>query len=226
MVIEIDAIRFLLTIELKDIAMKRVTLSLLLMSAFTLLGQPGVYAGDNEIFEKTLVAEHTEHSERHEPLKFTDAQLELIHAIKAKYFDADEPNISQLHRLHRKSFELMSGLNVSKDDLMLVQSKINTIEAELANQRLRMSLELRDVLTVEQKAEIHKHMIEREAGPGMPPPSFPPPPGMGPGYSLEQLPLLGPGTPQAGSGAGSLPRTAAPASRAGLQVKEPSQTVS
>jgi hypothetical protein len=63
-------------------------------------------------------------------------------------------------------------------------------------------------------------------GPGMPPPSFPPPPGMGPGYSLEQLPLLGPGTPQAGSGAGSLPRTAAPASRAGLQVKEPSQTVS
>jgi Spy/CpxP family protein refolding chaperone len=155
------------TNELKDITMKKVNLSLLLIGALTLLGQNGVFAD-----ERKLVAEHTEHSDQAEcvekfaPIKLTDAQLESIHAIKAKYIDADEPNISQLHRLHRKSFELMSGLNVNKDDLMSMQSKINAIESELSNQRLRMTLELRDVLTAEQKADVHQHMLEREAGPG------------------------------------------------------------
>lgn len=145
--------------------MKKVTLSTLLMGTFALLSQPGVYANDNEISEKKLIAEHTEHAGTFSPIKFTDAQLESIHAIKAKYLDADESNISQLHNLHRKSFDLMSGLNVNKEELMSVQSKINAIEAELSNQRLRMALELRDVLTAEQKAAIHKNMLEREAGP-------------------------------------------------------------
>jgi Spy/CpxP family protein refolding chaperone len=148
--------------------MKKVTLSLLLLGALTLLSQQGVYAEGSKVFEKKLVAERSEHTPGCESLKFTDAQLESIHAIKSKYLDADEPNISQLHRLHRKLFELMSGLNVDKEDLMLVQSKMNAIEAELSNQRLRMALELRDVLTAEQKADIHKHMLEWEAAPGGP----------------------------------------------------------
>jgi Spy/CpxP family protein refolding chaperone len=143
--------------------MKNGILSLLLMGACTLLVQSGAYAGDTVDFEKKLLAEH---SERSLSPKFTDAQLETIHAIKTKYLEADESNISQLHLLHRKSFELMSGVNLNKEDLMLVQSKINATEAELANQRLRMAIELHDVLTPEQKAEMHKHMLEREAGPG------------------------------------------------------------
>jgi Spy/CpxP family protein refolding chaperone len=142
--------------------MKNVILSLLSI-ACTLLVQEGAYAGTTADFEMKLLAEH---SERSLSPKFTDAQLESIHAIKTKYLEADESNISQLHLLHRKSFELMSGVSLNKEDLMLVQSKINATEAELANQRLRMAIELHDVLTPEQKDEMHKHMLEREAGPG------------------------------------------------------------
>jgi Spy/CpxP family protein refolding chaperone len=183
--------------------MKKVTLALLVTTASTICFQTGVFAGDAGGLEKKLSVEH---SVSDAPLKLSEAQMESMHAIRNRYLDMDEPRLFELGRLHRKMGELMSGTTVNKDDLFALQTKINTGEAELADQRLRMALEMREVLTPEQRSGMHKHMLEGEfigpgageecrPGPGLHGGGMGLPPSFGPGMPPPPLPPLPPPPP-------------------------------
>lgn len=121
------------------------------------------------------------------PPKFTDDQLERMHSIKSKFEDSRGARALEIHKLHRQIFDTLSTSNVDKPSILATQSKINALEAEQANERVQMMLDLHDIFTPEQRQVIRHHLLEMDmrnpVGPGVmaPRPAFggarPPAPG-------------------------------------------------
>jgi Spy/CpxP family protein refolding chaperone len=153
------------------------------------------YAGDDaKGTGRVLVAERVVGEAPHP--KFTDDQLEKMHAIRAKYGDAGAARMLELHKLHRQIAEGLAQTTVDKDALLTLQKKVNDLESQANTERLQMMVEVHEILTPEQRQEMHRHMLQAEEhmppGPmmmhhaggfaiGMPPggiagPGFPPGP--------------------------------------------------
>ncbi|HEY9683952.1 MAG TPA: periplasmic heavy metal sensor [Oculatellaceae cyanobacterium] len=124
------------------------------------------YAGEDAgSARKGLIAEKVTSEPAHP--KFTDEQLEKMHTIRSKYSDAGMVRMIELHKLHRQIGEGLAQANVDKDALIALQRKVNDLESQGNIDRLQMMVELHDVLTPEQRSDIHRHMLQAD-GP-MPP---------------------------------------------------------
>lgn len=149
------------------------------------LASGGAFAEEGKVVSRKVAVTETCTDGKCGP-KFTDEQLDRIHAIKLKYADAGSNRMSELHKLHRQMGEAMEQININRADVVALQGKISTLEAEAASDRTQMALDLHEVFTVEQRQAMRRHMLEHDLpgpghGPGMPPPFMFGGPGFGPG---------------------------------------------
>jgi Spy/CpxP family protein refolding chaperone len=125
-------------------------------------------------------------SESDKTPRFTDEQLEKIHALKGKFEDARGARAVEIHKLHRQIFDNLASSNADRAGIMATQAKINALEADQANERLQMMLDMHDVFTPEQRQLMRHHLLEMDMrnpiGPGVASPS-----GFG-GYSKTVVP--------------------------------------
>ena len=162
----------------------------------------------------------------------TTAELERIADLKTKFFDSTAPKIAELHSLTRQLQLLMAKSTIERASALQMQSRINAIHAELANNRLLFELDMINTMPAAAREKMQKHrlFIAAFGGPGEgfsgPPPGFGPPPicvptpGFGP-PSLLGPPLFGfpPGMDRAmmGPPSGRGPRDASPPMRSALE---------
>ena len=119
-------------------------------------------------------------------LKLTDEQLEKLHVIRESHADNVMPKVADMMRLKRKQMELIASLSYDKQAVRDLQTKINSLSGELADERLTMIMESDGVLTGEQKKELRHTMLTHE------PPMGPLGP-MGPMDAMGPMGPMGPG---------------------------------
>lgn len=95
-------------------------------------------------------------------LNLSDDQLEKMHAIKTKFQTDTATKQAELKVLHIQLREILSAESINKQAALSLQSKINNLKGELATARLNSMIERAEVLTSEQRKEIHHRMLQRE----------------------------------------------------------------
>jgi Spy/CpxP family protein refolding chaperone len=122
-------------------------------------------------------------------LRLSDEQLELMHTIREKHAENLIPKMAELMRLKHKQMDLITALSYDKLTVKELQTKINALQSEVADEHLSIMLESDAVLNADQKKEL-RHMILMHE-----PPFGPPGPmggiGMGRGGPRPE-PMLGP----------------------------------
>jgi Spy/CpxP family protein refolding chaperone len=142
--------------------------------------------------ERSIIASGANHMMRRigppfAALNLTDEQMERIHAIRESHLDKIMPKMSELMKLKHKQMDLIASPSYDKQIVRDLQTKINSLSGELADERLTVMLESDSVLTVEQKKELRHMMLMHE------PPFGPVPmPGFEPLGPLGPIPM-GPG---------------------------------
>lgn len=126
-------------------------------------------------------------------LKLTDEQLEKIHTISEKHADKIMPMVGESMRLKHKQMDLISSAGLDKQAVLELQSKLNKLHNEIADEHLAEMLEVDGVLTVEQKKDLRRSFLQhnRGKGPHMGPamgPAMGPPMGLGfaPGITVAR----------------------------------------
>ena len=160
------------------------------------------YAGDqaptktaitkNVMTEHTLIAES--HAEVQGSPKFTDDQLEKMHAIGTKYGDSRAIRMAELEKLRHQIFDALGQQTVDKSQVLALQGKINELEAAAGIDRVQLMIEMHDVLSPEQRQQMRRHMLAHE-GPGFGGEHMPHPGGFGgpmPGFGPPGLPMMPP----------------------------------
>lgn len=100
--------------------------------------------------------------ERHAEELDLDADTHAaIRAIAAKAREADRPVADQLHTLHEHMRKLLDGDSPQQDDVMQWADRIGAAETELKKSRLRTMLEIRTLLTPEQRKKLVEIFEER-----------------------------------------------------------------
>ncbi|HEY9754451.1 MAG TPA: Spy/CpxP family protein refolding chaperone [Oculatellaceae cyanobacterium] len=156
------------------------------------------YAGDDgQNTRKGLIAEKIAGDAPHP--KFTDDQLEKMHAIRTKYADSGMARMIEMQKLQRQIGDGLAQTNLDKGALVAMQNKVNDLESQANSERLQMMVEMHDVLTPEQRQEMHRHMLAADAhmGVGAGPIMIHRAGGLGFGFHLPPGPglPLGPGLP-------------------------------
>jgi Spy/CpxP family protein refolding chaperone len=119
--------------------------------------------------------------ERHAAELDLDADTRAtIREIAAKARQEEQPVADQLHTLHTQMHELLDGDSPKLDDVMQWADRIGAVETELKKRRLRTMLEIRTLLTPEQRQKLVEIFEERRGHrrgfPGEPqPPDMPGP---------------------------------------------------
>jgi len=115
--------------------------------------------------------------ERHaDELGLDAATRASIQAIAARSREVEQPLDEQLRALHDEMRSLLQADSPKLDDVMQWADRIGAVETELKKQRLRTLLEVRALLSPEQRQKLVKIFEERKGrrhGWGGPPP--PPP---------------------------------------------------
>jgi Spy/CpxP family protein refolding chaperone len=90
----------------------------------------------------------------------TDAQSEKIVSLKDQFMTQARPKISDIIASKRKIGELMSQPNVDKQQLLSLQNAINSDRDSLSNLKLENRLDELNVLTDQQREQLHKRFLE------------------------------------------------------------------
>jgi Spy/CpxP family protein refolding chaperone len=123
----------------------------------------------------------------------TDEQLKRMIALKDQYRINTATKKAELMSLHHNMGDLLGQASIDKQGVKDVFSKISAIQNDLAQQHLKFVLDSAEILTAEQREEIHKGMLRHHAVGGMPFPPPPPAPHMMPfGMGDELGPPIGP----------------------------------
>ncbi len=185
--------------------MRKKVLPLVLIFGCAIIAPNAACGGDDamSIVKQTLIAKNQD--DLPAPPKFTDEQIERIRVVKNRYDDSALARMVELHKLHRQIFDALSQMNVDRSQVLSLQSKISELDAAGSNDRVQMMLEVHDVLSVEQRQQMRKHILEHGSnGPGMrppglggpavfgPSPGFCGPPGFGPPAGFGGPPGFGP----------------------------------
>lgn len=114
--------------------------------------------------------------ERHaDELGLDEATRAAIQAIAARSREVEQPLNEELHELHEGMRTLLDADAPILDDVMQWADRIGAAETELKKQRLRTMLEVRALLSPEQRQKLVKIFEERKGrrhgyGGGPPPP--------------------------------------------------------
>lgn len=116
-------------------------------------------------------------------LKLTDEQLEKIHTISEKHADKIMPMVGETMRLKHKQMDLISSAGVDRQAVLDLQSKLNKLHNEIADEHPAEMLEVDSVLTAEQKKDLRRSFLQHSPLKG---PPMGPPPGLGlaPGMTM------------------------------------------
>jgi Spy/CpxP family protein refolding chaperone len=97
------------------------------------------------------------------PLSLTDDQLEKIAKLKSDFKDGAGPKVVQIRSLQRQMKDMLTQTNVDKSKVLDVQSKINSLKADLSNARLNMRMDTLAILTPDQKQKLRHNSLKRQA---------------------------------------------------------------
>lgn len=125
------------------------------------------------------------------PSHMSDTEMQKVTEMKSKFADSIEPKMTELHSLHRQMFLSMTKPTVDRTQIIQLQSRINSINSDIANCQLNFHLDLNDGLPSDAKETLRKHLLFDAAfGPEM---SLggPTPPGLGPPPTCAPLPGFG-----------------------------------
>ena len=96
------------------------------------------------------------------PLQFSDDQLERMHTIRSKFEDSRGARALEIHKLHRQIFDSLNTATPDKAAIMATQGKINSLEADQANERVQMMMDTHEILTPEQRHIMRHHLLEMD----------------------------------------------------------------
>ncbi len=125
------------------------------------------------------------------PPHLSEAELLKLAEMKSKFADSLAPKMMELHSLQRQMKLAMAKPSVDRARLMQLQSRINSINSDIANSSLSFQLDLSDTMPADAKERMRKHLLFDAAfGPDQgfggppplglgPPPTCVPPPGFG-----------------------------------------------
>ncbi|MBI2809564.1 MAG: hypothetical protein HYX67_01855 [Candidatus Melainabacteria bacterium] len=136
-------------------------------------------------------------NDREEGPHLSEAELLKLAEMKSKFADSIAPKMAELHSLQRQMMLAMAKPTVDRAQLLQLQSRINSINAEIANSRLVYQLDVSDTMPPDAKERMRKHLLFDAAfGPdrgfgGPPPPGLGPPPTCvpPPGFGLHHPPF-------------------------------------
>jgi Spy/CpxP family protein refolding chaperone len=139
-----------------------VTKRTLLLALFVLCAIPGIAAADPDRHGDRDRPGIERLLERHaDRLHLDAATQERIRAMAAASRDQAQPLRDQAHRLHEEMRSLLSSDSPESAAVLAKADEIGRVETELQKQRLRTMLEIRTLLTPEQRREmvkIHEEM--------------------------------------------------------------------
>lgn len=95
-----------------------------------------------------------------EKLNLTSDQKQELSAIRQKYRAQIEPIQSNMQMLQRELFAMMAG-DESTDVIRAKYQKASQLRQELGNIRFQSMLEMREVLTPEQRTQLAQMMAQR-----------------------------------------------------------------
>lgn len=94
--------------------------------------------------------------------KFSDEQLEKMHSLRLKFAADNDAKKAQLHTLRGQLKDEITKPAIDKSAALSIQSKINALQADLANARLAMMIETSTVFTPEQRQAFRHRMLVGE----------------------------------------------------------------
>lgn len=97
----------------------------------------------------------------------TDDQYEKMFELRKASMARKGPKMAEMMTLHMDLQDQLLKPSVDRSKVLAVQSRINALHAELANQKLEDRLAMADVLTPEQRAQMRHFMLKRMSGCGI-----------------------------------------------------------
>jgi Spy/CpxP family protein refolding chaperone len=101
--------------------------------------------------------------ERGKKLDFSDSQLEKMSSLKNQYLDKTASQLSQLGVLERQLRDVLSQPSIDRAKAESVQSKINSLKADLSTARLNLKIDEIGILTPEQREKMRHRMLVSES---------------------------------------------------------------
>lgn len=92
-------------------------------------------------------------------MNFSDAQLEKLNSLKLQAQEFREPLVLKLKNKRQELMDSLTKQELNKDEILKLQSQINELKSELANNRISYMIEASNVLTPEQKQIMHRSML-------------------------------------------------------------------
>lgn len=97
-------------------------------------------------------------------LGLSNDQLEKLHTLKTSSFEANGPKRLELRSLHRQMKDSLTKPGINKSELLALQSKINSLNAELSNSRVSFMADASSILTEEQRQKVRRAMLMGSVG--------------------------------------------------------------
>ncbi|RTL38069.1 MAG: hypothetical protein EKK48_22490 [Candidatus Melainabacteria bacterium] len=161
------------------------------------------------------------------PPRLSEAELLRLAELKGKLEDSLAPKMLELRSLQRQQKLAMAKTSIDRAQVMQLQTRINNVQADIANSRLTFQLDVTDGMPAEAKERMRKHLLLDAAfgadmgfggppppGPGLSPTCVPPGFGPPPPHLFGPPPMMGvpPGLRPEGMGSkpGRGPRGALP----------------
>jgi Spy/CpxP family protein refolding chaperone len=143
-----------------------------LLIASTMIGLPAMAQGNVEKAQVSQVkvggqtcarASYEKRGEFGKKLGLTDSQLEKIATLKDQSRIEMAPEYAQMRGLRDQLKVAITKSDVSAQEDMSVQEKINTLHSQIANQKLQEKLNFMAILTPEQRETLRHKMLVSEA---------------------------------------------------------------
>ena len=92
-------------------------------------------------------------------VSLTTEQLEKLHALKNQYKTANSAKKAELKLLKGQLRDALTAVTVDKGAALSLQSKINSLQADLANSRVSLMADSSTIFTPEQREQIHRRAL-------------------------------------------------------------------
>lgn len=95
--------------------------------------------------------------------KLTDDQCEKLYSLHNQFLDAQGPKMAKLAQLHRQLKDSLASANFDAKRSADLGAQINSLKAEIDAAKMDRLIASAQVLTPDQRKELHEHMIRHAA---------------------------------------------------------------